>query len=67
MTLMAGALPEMVVLLKEIHPPLDIWYELFDLAKSFFPLHFDEQRTSEAIHLQVAGPQDSIAVLIKDM
>jgi hypothetical protein len=64
---MTGALPEMVVLLKEIHPPLDIWYEPFDLAKSFFPLHFDEQRTSEAIRLQVAGPQDSIAVLIKDM
>lgn len=64
---MTGALPEMVFLLKESHPPLGIWYEPFGLAKSFFPLHFDEQRTSEAIHLQVAGPQDSIAVLLKDM
>lgn len=49
----AGAVPEMVFLLKQIHPAPHVWYESFALVNSFFSFYFDEQRTSERVHLQL--------------
>lgn len=49
----AGAVPEMISLLKQIHPAPHTWYECFDLVNSFFSSILMRKKTSETVHLHL--------------